>query len=690
MRIILFKEPAMWNLRNRLLIPILGVAVFGLVLASFASYFIAEKALEKSVMNDATGSATDLADLISVVIGGAYSDGQLLAGTFLVMDAVNPATDTSANLPSLRATLKNLVKKKPYYQLVHVMDARGMVVVSSVDSPPKDSLAERAYFKAAMRGDENYISEPIKSATTGKSVMPLATPIMLNGKAAGVLLITLDLAAFSKAYVESIELGERGYALIVTPAGNVLAHRDSSQIMSAELGNSPGVQRFKTISRGEGDFIAAFQGSDTLYVFRQEPITKWFCVVRSEVEDIFSSVRMLGRVSTAISAGVAVVIALVVFLVVRSIVGALNQGVEFAAAVAGGNLDKSLNVRRGDEIGTLADALRAMVSRLKEMISTAEQKNAEAAHQTEKANAAVAEAEEARKEAEKARSEGMRQAGRELAAIAGKIEDTTRDLVAQVRQAAGGADTQRRRTTEAATAMEEMNATVLEVARNAGAASSTAEQAKKNAEEGARIVSGVISSITEVDGKTGELKVSLHDLGEKAQGIGRIMSVITDIADQTNLLALNAAIEAARAGEAGRGFAVVADEVRKLAEKTMTATKEVGDAVKAIQSGTAENIKGMNDASQSVVKSTEMVREAGNSLKAIVDMADNTADKVRSIAAASEEQSAASEEITQGTEEITRIADETAVQMERAQTAVDHLSRMVADIQELVGRLQKA
>ena len=152
--------------------------------------------------------------------------------------------------------------------------------------------------------------------------------------------------------------------------------------------------------------------------------------------------------------------------------------------------------------------------------------------------------------------------------------------------------------------------------------------------------------------------------------------MIASIAEQTNLLALNAAIEAARAGEAGKGFAVVADEVRKLAEKTMQATREVEAAIQAIQVASRENIQGMEETANVVHRSTELANVAGESLRAIVNVAISNADQVNSIASASEEQSATSEQIGNSSDEINRIAMETAQSMRESAHAVNELASM--------------
>ncbi len=272
--------------------------------------------------------------------------------------------------------------------------------------------------------------------------------------------------------------------------------------------------------------------------------------------------------------------------------------------------------------------------------------------------------------------------------IAGKLTASSSALSVQVEQSSKGASMQHIRMTETATAMTQMNASVIEVARSASEAASMAGEARGKAQEGAGVVEKVVESITMADNHAVTLKEGMASLGKQADGIGQIINVINDIADQTNLLALNAAIEAARAGEAGRGFAVVADEVRKLAEKTMQATREVGDEITGIQKGTYDNIQSVDRATNAIDSATELAREAGDKLAAIVSLVDSTAVQVHSIAVASEEQSAASNEINLALEEVSRISDENSLAMNAASEAVEDLAKQADTLLETIERLQ--
>ncbi|MBU1042545.1 MAG: methyl-accepting chemotaxis protein [Proteobacteria bacterium] len=272
--------------------------------------------------------------------------------------------------------------------------------------------------------------------------------------------------------------------------------------------------------------------------------------------------------------------------------------------------------------------------------------------------------------------------------VALKLEQASHVISGQMEDLTKGMDSAADRTTQMATAMEEMNSTVLEVARNAGETSEASSKANSVAREGGEMVQSTLAEIQHVADTAESLSQALGQLSLSAKDIGQVMSVINDIADQTNLLALNAAIEAARAGDAGRGFAVVADEVRKLAEKTMTATKEVESAIKHIQKSTADAVREMNTAKERVDKTTELAGGAGGVLKQIVDASDHIADMVRSIATAAEEQSATSEEININVSEISTLSGQMSGDIQHANDRIREVAEMSKDLAKLVEKFR--
>ena len=374
-------------------------------------------------------------------------------------------------------------------------------------------------------------------------------------------------------------------------------------------------------------------------------------------------------------------------LIKRAIANPLVDITRKAALVAGGDLSQNFALARKDELGELASALEQMVINLRSRISEAEQKSREAEEQSLKAREAMEEANIAKEKAEQGQH-AILTAAENVEQVVDRLSAATEQLSAQVEESSRGSDIQRERVSGSAAAMEEMNSTVIEVARNAGVASDNSERARTNAQDGAGIVRQSVEAIGTVQADTNELKQNMERLGDQAESIGTILTVISDIADQTNLLALNAAIEAARAGEAGRGFAVVADEVRKLAEKTMTATKEVGEAINGIQAGTRQSISTVERTSNNLDSTTELVKKSGEALTTIVRDIIDTADQVRAIATAAEEQSATSEEITRSLDEINNMAGETASAMQQSAQAVSELSIQAQELQRLVNELR--
>ncbi len=376
-------------------------------------------------------------------------------------------------------------------------------------------------------------------------------------------------------------------------------------------------------------------------------------------------------------------------VVARSIILPIRTAKDAALRVAGGDFNVQLAATGRDEVSGLEQALNEMAAKLRANVDEIGEKTSLAERMAQDARRAADEALTAKAKADLARRQGMGEAADRLTGIVSRLTTATKELETRTDEAAKGTDLQRERISQTATATEQMNASVLEVARSAAEAALNADKAKNRAQAGASVVAKTIEAIDNVKRQAERMKGSLDMLGKQAQGIGQIMNVITDIADQTNLLALNAAIEAARAGDAGRGFAVVADEVRKLAEKTMAATKEVGAAIAAIQDGTHGNILAMGDAARAVSDSTALADEAGKALREILALVESSADQVRNIATASEEQSASSEQISRSTEEINRLSDETAAAMNHASRAVVDLSSLSSDLGRLIETLSR-
>jgi len=240
------------------------------------------------------------------------------------------------------------------------------------------------------------------------------------------------------------------------------------------------------------------------------------------------------------------------------------------------------------------------------------------------------------------------------------------------------------RANSVATASEEMSQTVVDVAKNTASIAESAKRAVDTAQHGNSIVEKSVSEVREIDETVNESAKFVKSLGERSAHIGEIVSVINDIADQTNLLALNAAIEAARAGEQGRGFAVVADEVRKLAERTAQATSEIEDMIKAIQNEVTKAVDIMDSATTKVQSGVELTTQAGDALKAIVKSSDELQLMVQQIASATEEMSATSEQISKEIVDIANASrDTTASSQETAQAAVG-LSRIATKLDETV------
>lgn len=265
-----------------------------------------------------------------------------------------------------------------------------------------------------------------------------------------------------------------------------------------------------------------------------------------------------------------------------------------------------------------------------------------------------------------------------------KVAAESRQLQRTADQIATGAEKVAAQTETVATAGEEMSATSGDIAQNCQMAAEGAQRAAQSAQNGAKVVEKTVSVMSQIADRVQNSAKTVASLGERSDQIGAIIGTIEDIADQTNLLALNAAIEAARAGEQGRGFAVVADEVRALAERTTRATREIGEMIKAIQSETKGAVTAMEQGVQQVETGTVEAEKSGRALEDILRQINDVAMQVNQIATAAEEQTATTSEISTNMHQITDVVQQTSQGAHQSATAATALYDNAEELKRLV------
>jgi methyl-accepting chemotaxis protein len=372
------------------------------------------------------------------------------------------------------------------------------------------------------------------------------------------------------------------------------------------------------------------------------------------------------------------------YIITRGITRPVAEISNLARAVSVGDINHEVEVRSKDEIGVLAESFRKLMDYMKELAGAAERiaANDLTARVEPKSHSDVLGI------SFKTMTENLTDVVRQISDGSTQLLSAASEVASSSEQMSRGMKDQTDQITQVSTAMEEMSATIFESARHAGEATDGSKQAALTATAGGQIVSDTIHGMQRISGVVRESAESISKLARSADQIGDIISVIDDIADQTNLLALNAAIEAARAGEQGRGFAVVADEVRKLAERTGKATGEITGMIKGIQQETDEAVKSMEAGILEVDKGRDLADRAGSSLNEIVSMAQRVQDMIQQIASATEEQSSAAEQISKNVEGVSSIAREAASGAHQSAAAAEELNRQAESMRQMVSKFR--
>ncbi|ACM21488.1 methyl-accepting chemotaxis sensory transducer, class 40H [Geotalea daltonii FRC-32] len=443
-----------------------------------------------------------------------------------------------------------------------------------------------------------------------------------------------------KKFIYSIKIGKTGYPFMLDEQGTLVVHHKEE---GKNLAGQKHIDHIRSHKEGGiHEYMAKTTGQQKIVAFRYiEPWKLWVVPGVNEA-DYFARMKIsFFKWNLLFSILIILVLSIISIRISRQITKPLNEAIGVADSLANGDLTVAIEVKDGGETGRLLTALKNMVHELTMMVTE------------------------------------MKTAALQVASASSQLSTTSERI-------ANGAEEVASRTGTVATAGEEMAATSGEIAQNCAIAADGSRQANVSAAAGAAIVQETVAMMDRIAGRVKESAKTVESLGARSDQIGEIIGTIEDIADQTNLLALNAAIEAARAGEQGRGFAVVADEVRALAERTTKATTEIAHMIKTIQQETKSAVSSMEEGVGDVERGTAEAAKSGEALQGILDHIGSVTMQVGQIATAAEQQTSTTVEINRNIHQITEVVQETARGAQDSAAAANNLAKLAVELKGVV------
>jgi methyl-accepting chemotaxis protein len=542
----------------------------------------------------------------------------------------------SMNWDQQRSTILSEEARLTQFLALGVVDRNGLARYTDGSTA---NLADRAYVIDALAG-KSVVSDLIVSRVNNSLVLMYAVPIKENGQVVGALIARGDGMMLSNI-TDPLGFGANGWAYIINQAGTLYAYPERDKVLQeANLFDpqSPLYNAGKAIQdsgavRGETAVIGyALEDGETRIVGLAPIESKgWTIGIGAMERDELAHIEELRVFLFLISLAMIAVGVIVAILISIRLARPLQEVQNVIEAVAEGDLTKEAKVTTDDEIGRVAKALNVTVASVREAM--------------------------------------------------GSVSNTTNELARTSQEMAAAAEQVSASIEEVASTTNEFSSSLDMMNTNAQNMSKTVEGISNQATEGDAAVINVVRQMNALRENTQKMSNDVADLGTLSDEIGKIVDAISAIADQTNLLALNAAIEAARAGEHGRGFAVVADEVRKLAEESSEATAEITSLINQIQQRISGTVSGMEDSAQQADQALSSVDASGKILREILAAVDGIVDQVQAISAGIQETNAAGHEISSATEE-------QAASIEEVASSAQNLTNMGIRLQELVGHFK--
>ncbi|MEK4005877.1 methyl-accepting chemotaxis protein [Paenibacillus sp. FSL H3-0333] len=637
------------SLKVKMSILLFLIISIPLGISGYVSYQLASGALQKTIEEELRGTTTSAAKAVDAELEAVGTNLGIASKNSVLADfAGNPSVG------SLKSTAFNYISgvQKDNAKLLEsliIADTNGRVLMTSSSEAPGADVKDRAYFQEALQG-KDAVSDVILSRETNQYIVAIARPLRVKDQITGVLIGT---ALFENiaAPVTGVKIGEHGYGYMLDRTGLIVSHPEQDKVLKEKLDSGSNAELNALVQRMKaGDTAHGFYTYEGVHKYVSfQPAGHWVVATTANVEEYMAPAAEI-RNTTLILILVCIAVAMVAayFFTTRNIVNPIRK-LERAMGLAGdGDLTVHTSIQTGDELQLLSESFNTMIDKQEAII-----------------------------EKVRAGSLSLTSMSEEMAASSEEISASIQEISSSTQEIASGAENNNQSVINASQVLVQLSSLVQLAQSKASATSGNAETTHQAAQEGRARVIHTVEAMNTIHSSTKETEALLYTVSGLSEQVSAITGTINKIAEQTNLLALNAAIEAARAGENGRGFSVVAGEVRKLSDETHTNAGEITDLVNEMISRITEAVDSMRGAAGAVESGVSIVNETDRAFVHIIQSVEMITDNVQEILDITRDEVATSDQIIKLIDSMGTISELAAANTENVSSATEEQAATV-------------
>jgi len=632
-----------WKLKTKLVVSFILILLVPSIAIGVFSYEKAQNVLGDEILNSASNNVDTINKEINDTFETKFNDLDFLSGQI----------DSSSEENQISSQFSQYLELHKEASAIYVGTTTGETIIQpNVDLPDDFDPRTRGWYKKAMKNKgEAIVTDPYLDASSDKTMLTVAKT---TNDGSGVIGIDISLSQI-KSVANNVKIGENGYAVVIDSKNQYLVHPKE------ETGENATGEWAKTVASDEqGQFTYSLDGENKEMIFSTNDITGWKVLgtmYTSELKDASSGILISTTIVVAISliAG-----SILIFFIIRTIMKPINSLSTSLNKISEGDLTETITVENDDELGKLAKDVKQMQENLKDVITKV-----------------------------LTASENLTSQSEELTQSATEVKTGSEQIASTMEEVASGAESQANNASELSSNASTFTAKVQEANANGEVIHQSSSEVLEMTGDGSKLMEQSVEQMKAIDQIVQDSVQKVQGLDAQSKEVSKLVTVIKDIAEQTNLLALNAAIEAARAGEQGKGFAVVADEVRKLAEQVANSVSEITGIVGNIQNETSSVVESLQEGYSEVEKGTTQIKNTGETFNKIDNAVNEMVESIQSVTTNLSTMAKTSEGMNASIDEIASVSEESAASVEETSAASQQASSSMEEVTSSSEELSK-